>query len=346
MRALGLTALGGIEHLALVTVPKPELVGPHDVRVRIRAAALNHIDLFVAGGLPNANYQFPHIPGSDGAGVVDAVGSAVTSVRPGDAVLINGGISCDHCPQCLAGEHSRCNTFSILGEHRNGTIAEYVVVPEVNLAPKPPEMPWPTAAAFSLVALTAWRMLATRAQLKAGETVLVWGVGGGVAIASVQIARHLGARVIATSGSDAKLRVAEELGAEVTVNHTSGDVVAAVRAATGKAGADVIVDSVGEATWPRSLRALKRGGRLVVCGATSGPMVGLDARKLFWHQWSIFGSTMGNRAEYAAVVKLAAQGKLWPRVDRVVPLNEAVSAFQHLASGEQQGKIVIEVSGE
>lgn len=346
MRALALTGTGGLEHLVFLDVPKPELIGPHDVRVRIRAAALNHLDLFVADGLPGVQYEFPRIVGCDGAGIVDAVGAAVTSVRPGDAVLINPGLSCDQCPQCLAGEHSQCNNFAVLGEHRDGTIAEYVVVPEVNLARKPAAMSWPIAAAFSLSTLTAWRMLVTRARLQAGETVLIWGIGGGVALSSLQIALHLGARAIVTSGSEEKLQVAREMGAAVTVNHTTGDVVAAVREATGRAGADVIVDSVGEATWPRSLRVIKRGGRLVVCGATSGPMVGLDARKLFWHHWSILGSTMGNREEYALIVRLAHEGKLWPRVDRTVSLDKAVSAFQRLESGSQQGKVVIEVSRE
>ncbi len=343
MRALALTATGSIEHLKLLDLPKPELSGPHDVRVRVRAAALNHIDLFIAGGLPGAPPP-PHILGSDGAGIVDTVGPAVKSVRPGDAVMIDGGLSCGVCPQCQSGENSLCNTFRVLGEHQNGTLAEYVVVPDVNLGLKPAAMSWPVAAAFSLATLTAWRMLVTRAQLQAGETVLVWGIGGGVAIASLQIAKHLGARVIATSSSDAKLEFAQSLGADVTVNHSSGDVVAAVREATGKAGAEVIVDSVGEATWPRSLRALKRGGRMVVCGATSGPMVGLDARKLFWHQWSILGATMGNHAEYREVVRLAHEGKLWPHVDRTIPLDDALSAFRLLERGEQLGKVVIEVS--
>lgn len=346
MRALVLTGTGGLEHLAVADLPVPPLAGPHDVRVRVRAAALNRLDLFVAEGLPGVAYQFPHVVGADGAGVVEAVGSAVTAVRPGDEVLINPGVSCGSCAECRAGEESLCPAFQLVGEHRHGTAAEYAVVPEANLAPKPRAMPWPDAAAFTLATLTAWRMLATRAALRAGETALVWGAGGGVALACVRVAKHLGARVIAAGGSDAKLQAAREAGADVLVRHDTEDVVAAVRRATGNRGADVVADSVGEATWPRSLRALRRGGRLVVCGATSGPMVGLDARKLFWHQWSILGATMGSRAEFLALAALAAEGKLWPRVDAVVPLARGADAYRRLASGAQAGKLVIEVSGD
>jgi NADPH:quinone reductase-like Zn-dependent oxidoreductase len=344
MRALALTGTGGLEHLARVELPAPEPRGPHDVRVRVRTAALNRLDLFVAGGLPGVAYQFPHVLGADGAGVVDIVGSAVTAVRPGDRVLINPGISCGTCAECRGGEESLCPAFQLLGEHRHGTIADYVVVPEANLAPVPDGMSWAEAAAFPLATLTAWRMLVTRAQLRPGETVLVWGIGGGVAQAALRVALHGGARVVATSGSDAKLAVARADGAHHVVNHATGDVVAAVRQATQNRGADVVVDSVGEPTWPRSLRALRRGGRLVVCGATAGPMVSLDARRLFWHQWSILGSTMGSRAEFAEIVRLAGQGALRPRVDGVVPFDGAVQAFRRLEAGEQVGKLVIEVS--
>jgi NADPH:quinone reductase-like Zn-dependent oxidoreductase len=258
--------------------------------------------------------------------------------------MIHHGIACGRCAACLAGEESLCATFRVVGEHRAGTAAEYVVVPAVNLAAVPPAMPWAQAAAFSLATLTAWHMLATRAALQQGETVLIWGIGGGVALAALQVARHLGARVIVTSGSEAKLGVARREGAEVTLNHATQDVVAEVRRLTDRRGADVVVDSVGQARWQDSLRAMRRGGRLVICGATSGPMVQLDLRRLFWHQWSILGATLGSRREYAAIVALAHEGVLWPVVDSVVPLERATEAFARLQRGEQTGKLVIEVA--
>jgi NADPH:quinone reductase-like Zn-dependent oxidoreductase len=257
--------------------------------------------------------------------------------------MINPGLSCGTCAECRAGEESLCPAFQLLGEHRHGTMAQYVVVPEANVAPVPPEMPWSTAAAFPLVTVTAWRMLVTRARLQPGETVLIWGIGGGVSQALLRIALHVGATTVVTSGSDEKLAAARVEGAHHAVNHATGDVVAAVRAATANRGADVVADSVGEPTWPSSLRALRRGGRLVTCGATGGPHVSLDVRRLYWHQWSLLGSTMGSRSDFAAVVALAHRGKLWPRVDRVVPLERAPEAFARLAAGEQSGKLVIEV---
>ena len=344
MKALALGAVGGIEHLGLREVPRPELEAPGDVRVRLHAAALNRLDLFVADGLPGVTYSFPHIVGSDGAGIVEAVGAAVTRVRVGDRVMINPGVSCGRCPACLAGEESLCSAFRVLGEHRAGTVAEYVVVPADNLAPVPDGMPWPEAAAFSLATLTAWRMLTTRAAVRSGETVLIWGIGGGVAMASLQVARHLGARSIVTSGSDAKLEAARRHGADAAVNHATGDVVAEVRRLTDGRGADVVVDSIGETRWPESLRALRRGGRLVVCGATTGPMVSLDLRRLFWHQWSVLGSTLGTRREYDQIVALAHEGRLWPVVDRTVPLAEWPAAVVRLQRGDQLGKLVIEVA--
>jgi NADPH:quinone reductase-like Zn-dependent oxidoreductase len=205
-------------------------------------------------------------------------------------------------------------------------------------------MPWSQAAAFSLATLTAWRMLVTRAQVRAGETVLIWGIGGGVAMAALQIARLLGVRAIVTSGSDAKLEAARRLGAGETINHASANVVAEARRLTGGRGVDVVVDSVGERSWQDSLRAMRRGGRLVICGATSGPMVSLDLRRLFWHQWSVLGSTLGNRREYGEVVRMAHQGQLWPVVDCVVPLTEWPVALERLERGEQIGKLVLEVS--
>lgn len=344
MRALTFTATGSLDHLRLQDHPAPELQAPDEVRVRIHSAALNRLDLWVLSGIPGVDYRFPRVAGSDGAGVVESVGSRVTSVQVGDRVMLNPGVACGACSWCARGEEPVCPSFQILGEHRDGTVAEYVVVPERNLAPVPPRMSWARAAAFPLATLTAWRMLTTRARLQAGERVLIWGIGGGVALAALAIARHLGAETIVTSSSDAKLARARELGATVTLNHATQDVPREIRALTGKRGVDVVVDTVGEATWERSLRSLGRLGRLVTCGATSGPMVTTDARKLFWYQWSILGSTMGSTAEFRAVAALAAEGALWPEVDRVVPFVRAREAYERLESGGQLGKVVIEVA--
>ena len=345
MKALTLTATGGLDNLLLQNVPDPDLVAPDDVRVRIQATALNRLDLFVVAGLPGVKYSFPHIMGTDGAGTVAATGPAATRFRQGDRVMINPGISCGRCEWCEAGEQPLCLTYGVMGEHRHGTLAEFVVVPERNLAPVPAEMPITHAAGFSLVTLTAWRMLVNRAALQPGETVLIWGIGGGVAVAALKIAKLLGASVVVTSSSDAKLERARELGADVVLNHAKNDVPKEIRSLTSKRGVEVVMDNVGEQTWEKSLRCLARKGRLVTCGATSGPMCVTDVRKLFWYQWSILGSTMGSHEEYRAVAEQAARGRLWPEVDTVVPLAEARRAFERLERAEQLGKIVIEVTG-
>lgn len=343
MKALTISQLGGLEHLGVRDVPAPEIRQPDDVLVRIKAAALNRLDLFVVSGLPGVKYAFPHIMAGDAAGVIEAVGPGVKTWAPGDRVMINPGLSCYQCESCLAGEHSLCETYRLLGEHVPGTAAEYIVVPARNLGMVPDKMSWAQAAAYSLATITSWRMLKTRAQLKAGETVLIWGIGGGVSLASLQIAKLLGAKVIATSSSDAKLAKATELGADVVLNHSTTDVAAEVRKLTNKRGVEVVMDNVGEKTWEKSLRCLGRLGRLVTCGATTGPMVVTDVRRLFWYQYSILGSTMGNAAEYREIVRLAGEGKLWPLVDRVYPLDQGVEAFARLNAGEQLGKIVLEL---
>ena len=346
MRAVVIRAYGGPEQVCVADVPRPVPVQPDDVVVAIRAAAFNHLDLFVLGGLPGVTHQFPWVLGGDGAGVVEAVGPGVTRVRPGDRVLINPGLWCGTCEFCATGEHSLCLSFRLLGEHAPGTFAEAVRVPERNVEPVPADVDWTRAAAFPLSHLTAWRMLVTRARVQPGEVVLVWGIGGGVALAALDVARYLGATVIVTSSSDEKLRRAALLGAALGINHTTHDVAREVRRLSGKRGADVVVDSVGQATWEQSTRALARAGRLVTCGGTSGPMVTTDVRKLYWHHWSILGSTMGNAAEFAAITRLFGEGKLAPVVDTVLPLADARSGFERMQRGGQFGKIVVQVAGE
>ncbi|HET7043184.1 MAG TPA: zinc-binding dehydrogenase [Gemmatimonadales bacterium] len=344
MRALALTGTGDPAPLIATDLPAPAPPAPGWVHVRIKAAALNRLDLFVASGIPGAAPHFPHIVGSDGAGVVAAVGPGVTTARVGDEVMFCPGVSCGSCEACRAGDDPFCATYGILGEHLSGTAAEIVAVPARNLAPRPAGWSWAESAAFSLAALTVWRMLVSRAKLRRGETVLVWGAGGGVAQMAIQVAAHLGARVLATSSSPEKCALARTLGAERTFDHAKDDVVAAVKEATDRKGCAVVVETVGQATWDRSLRLLARGGRLVCCGATTGPDARFDLRRLFWHQWSLLGSTMGSLAEYQAVAALAQQGSLRPVVDSVVPLDRAADAYRRLASGAQSGKLVIEVS--
>jgi len=346
VRAAVLTDTGGLDRLTVADVPDAGAPGPGQVRVAIRAAALNHLDLFVAGGLPGVEYRFPHIVGADGAGVIDAVGPGVTLVKAGDRVMINPGLSDRTCEFCRAGEHSLCIKYRILGEHLPGTLCSGIVLPEFNVAPVPvltPALSWPEAAAFSLVTLTAWRMVTTRAQVKAGEWVLVWGIGGGVSLTALRIAKQIGARVIVTSSSDAKLHRARELGADATLNHATQDVPKEVRALTGKRGVDVVVENVGEATWEKSIRVLAKGGRVVTCGGTTGPMLVTDVRRLFWGGYSILGSTMGNDAEYAAIVGELSAGRLRPVVDRVFPLAQVRDAYQYLDRAEQLGKVVVDL---
>ena len=348
MKAFVLRATGGagLEQTALADVPPAPPPGPGEVRVAIKAAALNHLDLFVIQGLPGLPKSLPHILGSDGAGVVESVGGGVTTVRPGEHVLINPGISDYSCEFCLKGEHSLCVRYGILGEHLPGTMAELVTVPAHNVLAVPeitPPLTWAEAAAFSLVTLTAWRMVVTRAQLKAGEWVLVWGIGGGVSLTALRIARLAGARVIATSSSDVKLARARELGAAVTVNHRTQQVTQVVREVTGKRGVDVVVENVGEETWGDSLRCLAKGGRIVTCGGTTGPKLVTDVRPLFWHQFTILGSTMGNAAEYREVVRQLGQGELRPIVDTTFPLSQAREAFERLQRGDQIGKVAVEI---
>ena len=345
MRALTISGHGGLDVLELRDdLPVPELHGPADVRVHVRAVALNHLDLFMVGGLPGITIKPPWPLASDACGIVDAVGRDVTTVSVGDYVVINPGLSDRTCEYCRDGEQPLCPRFGILGEHFPGTAAEYVVVPATNVRTIPTSIDSDVGAAFTLATLTAWRMVVSRARVRAGEDVLIWGISGGVALAALQICKQLGARVWAVSSSDDKLARAEALGADVLLNRNAVDVGRRVRERTGKRGVDVVVDNVGQAVWAQSLFALGRRGRLVTCGATSGPFVETDVRRLFWNQWTIMGSTMGNDAEFDAVVAELRAGRLIPPVDSVYALDDGRAAFERLASGDHFGKVVIKVS--
>lgn len=342
MRGLTISAHGGLDQIEYrEDLPEPVLRGPTDVLVRIRAAALNRLDLFQVHGLPGVIITPPWILGTDGAGTVEQVGADVTHVAPGDMVVINSGVSDRTCEYCLDGEQSLCPRFRIIGEHLPGFMAERIVVPATNVLPIPPDTDAAEAAAFTLATLTAYRMMVSRARLQASERVLIQGIGGGVAIACLQIAKMIGAHVTVTSSRDHKLARARQLGADDVIDHSTVDVGREIRARTNKRGVDVVVDTVGEATWTQSLGALGRRGRLVTCGGTSGPMVTTDVRKLFWNQWSILGSTMGNDAEFDAVVQHFRSGQLRPPIDSIIPLEEGRAAFERLASGDQFGKVVV-----
>jgi NADPH:quinone reductase-like Zn-dependent oxidoreductase len=306
---------GGPEVLRYEDAPDPE-PGPGEVLVELRAASLNRLDVWIRKGQPSV--PKPRILGADGAGLVD-----------GRRVLINPGI-----------EHG--DKITVVGEHMNGTHAELIAVPQSNVYPIPDGMSFEEAAAFPLVFETAYRMLVTRAGLREGEWVLVWGVGGGVATAANSIARALGGRTIVTSASDEKLSTAE---ADVKVNHARDDVVDAVKEATGGIGADIVVEHVGEATWQRSLQAARTGGRVVVCGATTGPNPPAALHRIWWKQLTILGSTMGTKTDFEGAFDLVKSGRARPIVDEVFPLAEAAAAHARMESGEHLGKIVLRIPG-
>ncbi len=342
MKAAHFLEHGDIDRILFGDLPDP-VPGSGEVRIRLRAAALNHLDLFVRNGIPGITLPMPHVMGSDGAGVVDAVGPGVTRRKPGDEVVLNPGIHCGTCEFCLRGDHSLCVTFHLLGEHVRGTFAEYVVAPEINAYPKPGGLSWEESAAFPLTFLTAWRMLVTRAQAKPGETILIVGIGGGVSLAALAIAKMLGLTAFVTSGSAEKIRRSKEMGAVDGIDHGKVDFSREIRKMTGKRGVDLVVDSVGKATWRKSIASLARGGRLLTCGATTGPDPDEDIARIFWNQLSVMGSTMGSHAEFAAMLRMVQAGTVRPVVDSVFPLSGAKEALRRLEKGKQFGKIVLRI---
>lgn len=342
MKALAFTAFGGPDRLALRDVPDP-VAGRGEIVLRVRACALNHLDILVREGIPALNTPLPFWTGCDIAGDVTAVASDVRDVPVGARAVVNPSLSCGRCEFCLQGEDCLCVQYRLLGEHVPGGLAEYVAVPAANVRRLPDHVSYEAAAAFVLTHMTAWRMIVTQGQVRLGQDVLILGVGGGVSSAAVQIARLCGARVWVTSSSDAKLKRARQLGAEVCINYAKEDWARVVRDTTGRRGVDVVIENVGAATWKQSLRALRRGGRLVTCGATTGPIGETDIRIVFWNQLHIVGSTMANRAEFDAVVRLLFEGRLDPIIDEVLPLADGAAAQQRLAAGEQFGKIVLRV---
>jgi NADPH:quinone reductase-like Zn-dependent oxidoreductase len=344
LRALTISATGSLDNVEYRTdITAPQLSGAGRVLVRLQAASLNHLNLWTVRGLPGATITPGWVLGSDGTGVVVDLSDDVTTVRRGDRVVINPGISCRRCAYCLAGEQPLCPKFHVLGEQTPGTFCELVVLPATNVRTIPASVSAEDAGAFGLAQLTAWRMLVSRAQVRAGDDVLIWGIGGGVAQAALLIAKQLGAHTWVTSGSDEKLARAKALGADELINHTGIDVGQEVRARTGKRGVTVVVDSVGTATWEQSLRALGRAGRLVTCGGTSGHVLTTDVRRLFWNQWTIMGSTMGNDAEFGAVVAELVAGRLRVPIDSTFPLERGREAMRHLEGGTHFGKVVLQI---
>jgi NADPH:quinone reductase-like Zn-dependent oxidoreductase len=342
VKAIQFQQHGGPEVLKYVEVTDPA-IRPGEVLVRVRACALNRLDLWVRQGLPNVPIPLPHIPGSDVAGEIAQVGSGVTTVRAGQKVVLVPGVTCGKCAACLAGLDNRCRQFTNLGYMVDGGCAEFVRVPEVNCLPYPQNLSFEQAAAVPLVFQTAWHMLVARAELQPGEDVLILGAGSGVGVAAIQIAKFFGAQVIATASSDEKLVKARELGADHTINHKSQKIRDEVRRITGKRGVDVVFEHVGTATWDDSLASLAASGRLVTCGATTGYDAKVDLRFLFTRQLSLLGSYMGTKNDLRTVMKLVAGGRLKPVVDRVFPLAEAAAAHAYLESGAQFGKVVLTV---
>lgn len=342
MRAVVMRARGGPEVLEVADLPVPE-PGPKEVRVRLKAAALNHLDVWVRKGVASPKLPLPHVLGADGSGVVDAVGPGVEGFAPGDEVVINPGLSCGRCERCLAGEDNLCPRYQILGEHRHGTYAEYVVLPEANLAPKPKNLSFEEAAAIPLTFLTAWQMVVDKLGVRPGDDVLVMAAGSGVSVAAIQIAKLFGARVIATAGSEDKLRRAKALGADETVNYTHPDWPKEVRRLTGGKGADKVVDHTGALYFEGVIKATANGGRIAIAGASSGYEGTLPFAHVFYRQLSILGSTMASKSRLFPILRFVEEGKLKPVVGQVLPPEAAAEGHRLLEERRVFGKVVLQV---
>jgi NADPH2:quinone reductase len=333
------------EHGDRDVIEYAELADPEpaddEVLVDVKAGALNHLDVWTRRGLPGVDLEMPHTPGSDAAGIVESVGADVERFEPGDHVAVSAGVSCGSCEFCRDGDPTLCYRFRILGEHLPGVHAERAAVPADNLVPVPDHVDWEVAGSASLVFQTAWRMLHTRAEVEAGERVLVLGASGGVGHAAVQIADHAGCEVFATASSEAKLRHAEACGADHVIDYEADDFAEEVAALTDRRGVDVVVDHVGAATYPDSLASLARGGRLVTCGATTGPNPDAGLNRIFWNQLSVIGSTMGTPGEVDDVLELVWDGTFEPRIRETFPMSEAAEAHRLLEDREGFGKVVV-----
>jgi len=342
MKAIVFNHHGGPDVLKCTDAPDP-VIHPNEVLVRVKACALNHLDLWVRRGIPGVPIPLPHIPGSDISGEIAQIGAEVSTVRVGQQVVLTPLVSCGKCAACVAGLDNHCRQATNLGYMIDGGCAEFVRAPEVNCLPYPENLSFEEAASIPLVFQTAWHMLLARAELRPGEDVLVLGAGSGVGSAAIQIAKFFGARVIATAGTDEKLQKAKQLGADYLINHKKQKIRDEVRRLTNKRGVDVVFEHVGTSTWDDSLASLAAGGRLVTCGATTGYDAKVDLRFLFTRQLSLLGSYMGTKSELQTVMKLVVAGKLKPIVDRVFPLAEAAAAHAYLESSSQFGKVVLKV---
>lgn len=312
-----------------------------EVLVDVKAGALNHLDIWTRRGLPTLDLEFPHIPGSDAAGIVEAVGEGVDRFQPGDHVAVAAGSACGTCEFCRDGDPTLCPSFHIIGEHVPGVHAEQVTVPAKNLVPVPDHVEWSTAGAASLVFQTAWRMLHTRGNLSAGESVLVLGASGGVGHAAVQIADHAGAEVFATASTDEKLTHAADCGADHLINYEREDFADEIRDRTDGRGVDMVVDHVGAATYPDSLKSLAKGGRIVTCGATTGPNPDAGLNRIFWNQLSVIGSTMATPGEVEQVLELVWDGTFEPRIREELPMSDIRRAHKLVEQREGFGKVVV-----
>ncbi len=342
MRAVAFRQHGGPQALEVMDLPTPEPKA-REVRVKVKAVALNHLDVWTRKGWPGLKLSLPHVLGSDVAGVIDTVGAEVDDLPTGTEVVVNPGLSCGACERCLKGEDNLCKSYRIIGEHLAGGYAEYVCVPRQNVLPKPKALSFEEAACLPLTFLTAWTMLVRRAQLQAGETVLVHAAGSGVGSAGVQIAKLLGATVFATASTEAKLQKAKALGADELINYATHDFVDEVKKRTQRRMVDVVFEHVGASTFEKSIACLPYGGRLVTCGATTGHAVSLDLRVLFYKRISLLGSTMGSKGDLFRILKLVDEGRLKPVLDRTLPLAEAAQAHQLLEERQSFGNVVLTV---